>query len=284
MTQLLKAKPIRELEIEKLRSDCDQLKSKGIEPFLKILLVGNDPASQTYTRNKKKFCEKYGAKCEIINLDDKITKEEFVENIHKMTTDKKVHGCFVQLPLPSHLQEIEIDKLIPSNKDVDGFHLENIGGLLAQDPKALIPCTPKGIMTLLKHYNLEISGKNAVVIGRSLIVGKPIAALLTNAHATVTICHSKTKNMHEITKRADIIVVAIGKKNFLTKDYISDKKEQVIIDVGINYDKNGKLFGDVDFDAVKDGVAAITPVPGGIGPLTILSLSQNLLQAAKNQL
>ena len=279
------SKPIIEQELENLKIRCDKLKNRGITPNLQVLLVGNNKASKIYTNRKKKFCESFGAKCDIHHLNENISVDEFINELNKISSDKNVHGTFVQLPLPKQLANLEVEKLIPAEKDVDGFHPFNLFALLSDDKKSdyFRPCTPYGVMNLLKYYNISISGKHAVIIGRSMIVGKPMQMLLTNANATVTLCHSKTQNLSELTKKADIIISAIGKPKFLNETYIhpDQKNKTVVIDVGINTDQDGNLCGDVDFDKVSPLVYAITPVPGGVGPLTILTLSQNLLQAAE---
>jgi methylenetetrahydrofolate dehydrogenase (NADP+)/methenyltetrahydrofolate cyclohydrolase len=286
MTTLLKSKPLIDQKIDDLRQKCTELKERGITPSMKVILVGEHAASLIYTRNKKRFCEKFGADCEIINLDESISPEEFTQAVNKIANDDKVHGCFVQLPLPKQLNEVDVPNLIPSHKDVDGFHSHNIAALFQGDKgeNALLPCTPKGVITLCDFYNIPLEGKHIVIIGRSTIVGKPLGMMMTNHNATVTICHSRTQDLKEITKTADIIAVAIGRAKYLTKDYLSTSKKQIIIDVGINHDENGKLCGDVDFNDVHDSVEAITPVPGGVGPMTILTLAQNLLQAAEKSL
>jgi methylenetetrahydrofolate dehydrogenase (NADP+)/methenyltetrahydrofolate cyclohydrolase len=286
MTQLLKAKPAREKEIQNLKAQTQELVQRGTTPCLKVILVGNNPASVIYTTNKKKFVENFGGSCEIIKLPETISEKNFLEEVEKISQNPEVHGCFIQLPLPDQLKHIDVGQLIPPNKDVDGFHSENITAIFKGDcgDTSLAPCTPKGVITLLHHYDVELSGKDCVVIGRSEIVGKPMSMLLTNYNATVSLTHSKTKDLRKYTKNADIIIVAIGKAKFLDESYISSDKTQVIVDVGMNHDENGKLCGDVDFDNVVEKVASITPVPGGVGPMTILTLGQNLIKAAKRNL
>lgn len=280
----LAAKPVVDSIAKQLTEDVSVFKKREITASLKVLLVGNHPPSLIYTRNKKKFIESLGAKCEIIHLEESTSKDSFLEIAKTIATENSTHGCFVQLPLPKHLQDIDVAKLFPANKDVDGFHPENIramlvGGVTAQN--ALMPCTPKGIMTLLQYYQFDPSGKNVVVIGRSMIVGKPMALMLSNANASVSLCHSKTKDISFYTKKADLIVVAVGKKNFLEPKHLGDNKPW-IIDVGQNVE-NESLFGDVDIKCI-DYCHAITPVPGGVGPMTICSLGQNLISAVKLQL
>ncbi len=286
MTTILKSRPLVDKSIGELSLKCSKLKDQGLMPTLKVILVGEHAPSVIYTRNKKRFCESFGAQCEIIKLDEHIKACDFVKEVKKIADDENVHGCFVQLPLPAQLRSVDIPNLIPPHKDVDGFHQSNIAHLFYGDKgdNSLLPCTPKGIINLCDYYNITLEGKNIVVIGRSAIVGKPLSMLLTNYDATVTLCHSRTKNLHTHTKSADIIITAIGKAKFLTKDYLSDSKKQSIIDVGMNQNNEGKLCGDTDYKNLLSTVDAITPVPGGVGPMTILSLAQNLLQAAEKSL
>ena len=281
----LKAAPIAEVITEELRHECSHLAERGIIPNLKVILVGEHPPSVIYTRNKKKFMENIGAKCEIIKLEESISEAEFLSELEMQCNDNEVNGLFVQLPLPNHLSHIDVGQLVSPEKDVDGFHAENLYGILSGDcgSKYLIPCTPRGILTMLDHANVDLSGKNVVVIGRSLIVGKPMALLLTNKNATVTICHSRTKNIKEITSKADVIIVAIGKERYLNRSFLNSNKNQILIDVGINHDTNGKICGDIDYEDVVNECHLITPVPGGVGKMTILSLGQNLIAATKRQ-
>ncbi|MBT3584142.1 MAG: bifunctional 5,10-methylenetetrahydrofolate dehydrogenase/5,10-methenyltetrahydrofolate cyclohydrolase [Halobacteriovoraceae bacterium] len=284
MTIELRSKPVREKELEKLKSRCQALKDAGITPSMKVFLVGENPASQRYTRNKKKFCESFGAECEILQFAEDLDQASFLAQVKKVVADDSVHGCFIQLPLPAQLAALPVDQLIPAEKDVDGFNERNVQLLFHGDTgqQALLPCTPKGIITLLNHYGIGLSGKKVVIIGRSQIVGRPLALLMLNHHATVTVCHSKTTDIKALTREADIIVTAIGVPRFLDKDYIGGNKP-VVIDVGINNDEQGKLAGDCHYQQIYDLCSAITPVPGGVGPMTILSLMENLLQAAENQ-
>lgn len=284
MTVKLTAAPLIEKTLESLTLETKKLKASGITPSMKVILVGNNPASLIYTRNKKRFCEKFGAVCEIINLEDTISAEEFTTEVQKIAQDDLVHGCFVQLPLPKQLSHINVGELIPADKDVDGFNGVNINLLFQGDigQEALLPCTPKGIISLLKFNNIDIQGKKVTIIGRSHIVGRPLALLFTNHNATVTLCHSRTKDLAEHTRSADIIVSAIGKPRFFGKEFLGDEKNQILVDVGINHDAEGILCGDLDYDNLLENVHAITPVPGGVGPLTIMSLAENLIQAAKN--
>ena len=280
MPIIMNSHEIREKVINNLTDRCNKLRDNNITPSLKVILVGNNQASIRYTNSKQKFCLEIGAKCEIIKLDESISEEKFSDTINTVVNDQLVHGCLIQLPLPSHLQKIDLPSIIPPSKDVDGFHYENIGKLF-YNQDSLLPCTPKGIITCLKHYKVPIAGKHIVIIGRSHIVGRPLALMLINQDATVTICHSKTENLNMITKTADIIISAIGRANFINKTYLNLDKKQILVDVGINQNTQGKLCGDIDFENVLPYVSAITPVPGGIGPMTIISLMQNLLQAAE---
>lgn len=286
MTQILSSAPIKKKITKELKSECKFLIENGIHPYLKVVLMGTNPASLVYTASKKKYAERIGAKCDIVALDENTEEKIFLKLITEINTDANVHGCIIQLPLPKHLSHLDVGKLIVQEKDVDGFHPENLYALLSNhiSKKHFISCTPKGIITLLEENQISIAGKNVTIIGRSMIVGKPLACLFTNLNATVTLCHSKTLNIQEITRNCDILVSAIGVPNLIDDSYISGKKNQIIIDVGMNTNAEGLLCGDVDFEKVKDKVAAITPVPGGVGPMTIISLAQNLLQAAKNRL
>lgn len=286
MTLILSSAPIKKKITKELKSECKFLLENGIHPYLKVILIGNNPASLVYTASKKKYCEKIGAKCDIIALEEATSESAFLELITNINNDPKVHGCIIQLPLPAHLSHLDVGKLVIQEKDVDGFHPENLYAVLSNhlSKNHFVSCTPKGIITLLQEYQIDIAGKRVAIIGRSMIVGKPLACLFTNLNATVTLCHSKTLNIKEITKASDIIVTAIGSAHLLDRSYLSDKNNQVVIDVGMNTDTEGHLCGDVDFEGVKDHVQAITPVPGGVGPMTIISLAQNLLQAGKNKL
>ena len=248
-------------------------------PKLAIIMVGDNPASQIYVRNKIKACAFCNIESELIHLEETVTMEELLNIIDKLNNDESINGIIAQLPLPSHLNEqIVIDSISP-NKDVDGFSLVNKGKLFCGIP-SFTPATPQGIMTMLEEYNIDLKGKSAVVIGRSNIVGKPMAQLLLNKHATVTICHSRTTNLSEVAKQADILVVAIGKANFVTKDMV--KPGATVIDVGINR-IDDKLYGDVDFEQVKDVAGYISPVPGGVGPMTITTLLEHTVKAFKLQ-
>ena len=247
---------------------------------LAVVLVGNNSASQVYVKNKIKACEEVGIKSFAHYLPENTSQTELENLLKKLADDETVHGILVQLPLPKHISE-DVLRLIPHEKDVDGFSAENVGSLCLKQ-KGTVPCTPYCIMKMLEYENIDICGKNAVVVGRSNIVGKPIAMLLLNSDATVTVCHSKTKNLKDICKSADILIVAIGKAKFIKSDMVKDGA--VVIDVGMNRDENGKLCGDVDFESVKDKCSHITPVPGGVGPMTITMLMYNTYVSAKRSL
>jgi len=254
------------------------LNEKGLTPGLAVVLVGTDPASQVYVGHKEKACKEVGFHSEVYRLPATTSQKELLELIEKLNSDSKIHGILVQLPLPKHLNEKEIINKISPTKDVDGFHPISAGALLIGE-KGLQPCTPKGCIHLIKQTGIEISGKKAVVVGRSNIVGKPIALMLLQENATVTICHSRTKDLQAELLQADIVVAAVGKVNFITADMI--KPGAVVIDVGINRLENGKLAGDVNFEKVKEKAAWITPVPGWVGPMTIAMLLKNTLEAAQ---
>lgn len=252
--------------------------NRGIDVGLAVVLVGNNPASQIYVRNKIKACEETGIKSFAYYLPEEATQKQVEELIEELVENNAIHGILVQLPLPAHLDAQKILKLIPKAKDVDGFCEENMGSLCMKED-CLVACTPNGVMKMLEREGVETKGKNAVVIGRSNIVGKPMAMLLLNADATVTICHSRTQNLKEICANADILVAAIGRAKFVTADMV--KQGAVVIDVGMDRDENGKLCGDVDFENVKDKCSYITPVPGGVGPMTITMLMYNTITAAE---
>lgn len=285
MAQVLIAAPVIAAALQELEKRCQVIRAKGITPTMKVFLVGEHPASVIYTKNKQKFCRSFGAECEILKLDASINAEDFISKVKAVGADPKVHGCFVQLPLPQHLQNIDVGNLIPPEKDVDGFHDKNLVALLrGQLDQALVPCTPKGVLSLLDFYQHPVVGKKIVIIGRSLIVGKPLSLLLTEKNATVTLCHSKTANLKDHTLNADIIISAVGNSRYLTQEYVRHDQSQVLVDVGINHDAKGVLCGDMDYDNLIPHCKAITPVPGGVGKMTILSLAQNLLQATENSL
>lgn len=254
------------------------IKKLNLEPGLAIILVGNNAASEIYVKNKINNCQKLGIKANLYRFDENNTENDIIDCINKLNIDKNVHGIIVQSPVPKKFNEDYINSFVSPEKDVDGFGIYNMGALATNKTKFLA-ATPKGIITMLKESEIEVSGKNIVVIGRSKIVGRPLALALLNMDATVTIAHSKTKNLKEVTKNADILVVAIGKSNYITENYIKDGA--IVIDVGINR-LNDKITGDVDFDSVKDKASYITPVPGGVGPMTIASLLSNTVESAKN--
>jgi len=279
MSELIDGKKVSEDTRAEIAKGIEELKSSsGITPGLAAVLVGDDSASEIYVRNKRKACEKVGIYSEEHKLPAETTEEELLELVNKLNNDDKIHGILVQLPLPDHINETNILRNVSPLKDVDGFHPENVGRLVEGNPR-FIPCTPYGIIKMLDYYNIEIKGAEAVVVGRSNIVGKPVGILLLHRHATVTTCHSRTKNLGEVTRRADILVAAIGRPNFITADMVKDGA--VVIDVGINRNDEGKLTGDVDFANLSDKVSYITPVPGGVGPMTITMLLWNTLESAK---
>jgi methylenetetrahydrofolate dehydrogenase (NADP+)/methenyltetrahydrofolate cyclohydrolase len=252
----------------------------GYAPGLAVVIVGEDPASQVYVRNKKKGCEEVGFYSEVYTLPESTTQAELNSLVDRLNGDEKIHGILVQLPLPRHLDEHEVLLRIDPDKDVDAFHPYNVGKIMIGDYDFL-PCTPAGVMAILERSGIDPAGKSCVVVGRSNIVGKPMAMLLLHANGTVTVCHSRTKNLSEVTREADILVVAIGKADFVGADMV--KPGAVVIDVGMNRRADGKLTGDVDFAAVEPIASAITPVPGGVGPMTITMLLKNTLTAAKNK-
>ena len=253
-------------------------KEHGFRPGLAVIIVGEDPASQVYVRNKRRACEEVGFYSEAYELPATTTQEELNTLVDKLNANDKIHGILCQLPLPKHLDENEVILRIDPKKDVDAFHPVNVGRIMIGD-YSFLPCTPAGVMALLERSGIEISGKECVVVGRSNIVGKPQAMLLLHANGTVTVCHSRTKNLAEVCRRADILVAAIGKADFFTADMV--KEGAVVIDVGMNRRADGKLTGDVDFESVAPKASYITPVPGGVGPMTITMLMQNTLTAAK---
>lgn len=264
---------------EDVTTEVETLRNKsGITPGLAAVLVGDNPASEIYVRNKRKACEQVGIYSEEHRLSKETTQSELLSLIDTLNQDENIHGILVQLPLPEQIDSTTILRSVSPLKDVDGFHPENVGLLVEGNPR-FVSCTPNGIMKMLDFYNIEIKGKEAVVVGRSNIVGKPTAVLLLHRHATVTICHSRTIRLDEVTRRADILVAAIGRPHFITGDMV--KEGAVVIDVGINRNKEGKLIGDVDFEKVKEKASYITPVPGGVGPMTIAMLLWNTVESAK---
>jgi len=277
---IIDGKAVSKAVRERVAKETEKLKAKGVTPGLAVIIVGEDPASQVYVRNKEKACEEVGFYSEKFALPENTTQQELNSLVMELNERKDINGILCQLPLPSHLDDKEVINLINPIKDVDAFHPVNVGAIMIGDYNFL-PCTPAGVMELIHSTGVEVAGKKAVVIGRSNIVGKPMAMLLLHENATVEITHSKTQNLAEITSGADILVAAIGKAKFVGADMVKDGA--VVIDVGMNRDENGKLCGDVDFDAVKDKCSYITPVPGGVGPMTISMLMQNTLTAAKIQ-
>lgn len=256
----------------------EQVSQMEVKPCLAVVLLGEDPGSQIYVRNKKKACEFVSIKSVSYELKNSVTEEDLLKLINDLNNDKKIHGILLQLPLPKHINENKVIMKIAPEKDVDCFHPINVGKMYTGSAEFL-PCTPAGIIELLKRYRIELESKDVVVIGRSNIVGKPVAQLLMNENATVTVCHSRTANLDAKVKSADIVVAAIGRANFVTADMI--KPGATVIDVGINRLDNGKIVGDVDFESVKDVAGAITPVPGGVGPMTIAMLMRNCIEAVK---
>lgn len=279
MSRLIDGKVISAAVKERVKNEVAQLNEKGITVGLAVIIVGEDPASKIYVANKKKACEALGIISEEYALPESTTEKELLGLIDTLNAKKSINGILCQLPLPRHLDEKRIINAISPEKDVDAFHPVNVGRIMIGDYD-FVPCTPAGIMEMLAYENIETEGKRCVVIGRSNIVGKPMAMLLLHKNGTVTICHSRTKNLKEICLGADILVAAVGKAKFVTADMV--KEGAVVIDVGMNRE-NGRLCGDVDFEAVKDKASAITPVPGGVGPMTIAMLMQNTLTAAKRQ-
>lgn len=276
MAKIINGKEISTQIKEELKLKIDEFKKNSTTITLAVIQVGNDPASGVYVGNKKKACGYVGIESLSYELKEETTQDEILNLINELNARKDVNGILVQLPLPKHINEDLVIQSIDPKKDVDGFHPQSVGAL-SIGQKGFVSCTPAGIIELLKRSNIEIEGKECVIIGRSNIVGKPMALLLLRENGTVTICHSKTKNLKEVTRRADILVVALGRTKFVTKDYV--KEGAVIIDVGINRDENGKLCGDVDYEDVFDKVSAITPVPGGVGPMTIAMLMHNCVES-----
>ncbi len=281
MAQLISGKVISAAVKERIAAEVEALKSQGVTPGLAVIIVGTDPASQVYVGSKERTCIELGMYSEKYELPEDTTNEELLALVEKLNKDDKIHGILCQLPLPRHLDEKAVIDAIDPKKDVDAFHVQNVGKIMLGDYDFL-PCTPAGIMEMLKFSDIDPCGKHCVVIGRSNIVGKPMAMLMLHANATVTVCHSKTQNLKEICREADILVAAVGRAKFVTADMVKDGA--VVIDVGMNRDENGKLCGDVDFAAVEPKCSAITPVPGGVGPMTIAMLMQNTLTSAKRTL
>ena len=278
MAQIIDGKRISQEIKDSLKVQVEELKEQGKSCTLVVIQIGNDPASSVYVANKKKACEYIGINSRSYELPEETTEDELLELIDELNHDSTVHGILCQLPLPKHMNEKKILNRISPQKDVDGFHPENVGHLMIGE-FGFVSCTPAGVIELLKASNISIEGKNCVVIGRSNIVGKPMAMLMLRENATVTICHSKTNDLKNICKQADILIVAIGKPKYINEEYI--KEGAVVIDVGIHRDANNKLCGDVDFERVEPLCSAITPVPGGVGPMTICMLMKNCIEAMK---
>lgn len=280
MAILMNGKELAKKIRENLKIECEELKEKGIKSKLAVIMVGENEASKIYVRNKSRACDEVGIKYEEYLLDVQTTQKGLITLIEKLNQDETINGILLQSPIPDNLDINEAFRTISPEKDVDGFHPVNVGKLvLNQD--TYVSCTPYGIMKIFEEYNIDLCGKNVVILGRSNIVGKPLIHCCLNKNATVTTCHSKTKNLKEISKNADILISAIGKSNFVTADIV--KENAVVIDVGINRLENGKITGDVDFENVKDKVDYITPVPGGVGPMTIAMLMNNVIKATKRQ-
>ena len=280
MSIIIDGKKLAQKTRENLKIECEELKEKGINPKLAVIMVGDDEASKVYIRNKSKACKEVGVEYEEFLLKSDINQKELIDIINKLNKDKSINGILLQSPIPKHLDINEAFRTIDYNKDVDGFHPMNVGKLaLGQD--AFVSCTPFGVMRMFEEYNIDLCGKNVVILGRSNIVGKPLTQCCLNKNATITVCHSKTQNTKKLTKEADIVISAIGKPKFITEDMI--KEGAIVIDVGINRDENGKIVGDVDFENVKQKASYITPVPGGVGPMTVAMLINNVIKAAKNQ-
>ena len=280
MSIIMDGKDLSQKIRKNLKCECEEIKKKGIIPKLAVIMVGDNQASKVYIKNKSKACQEIGIEYEEYILESNITQKDLIELIQKLNNKKEINGILLQSPIPNHLDINEAFKTIAPEKDVDGFNPENIGKLvLNQD--TFVSCTPYGIMKVFEEYNIDLEGKNVVIIGRSNIVGKPLIPCCLNKNATITICHSKTKNIEEYTKKADILIISIGKANFINKEMV--KEGAVVIDVGINRTKEGKITGDVDFEEVKEIASYITPVPGGVGPMTITMLMNNVIKAARIQ-
>ncbi len=280
MAKIIDGKAVSQFVKDEVKKEVSALGEKGVSVGLAVIIVGNDPASRTYVNNKKKACEATGIISEEYALPEETTMDELLALIKELNAKKSINGILCQLPLPKHLDEKAVIENIDPIKDVDAFHAVNTGHIMIGD-YSFLPCTPAGIMEMLKYYNIEIEGKECVVIGRSNIVGKPMAMLLLQKNGTVTVCHSRTKNLKEVTSRADILVAAVGIPYFVTADMVKDGA--VVIDVGMDRNKEGKLCGDVDFAEVEKKASYITPVPGGVGPMTIATLMKNTVTAAKIQ-
>lgn len=278
MAEIIDGKELAKKVRKELKKDVDELKAKGINPKLAVIMVGNDPGSTVYVRNKSKACEKVGIEFEEFLFDEKTEESELLELIDKLNADDTVHGILLQCPVPKHIDVNKAFRRISPNKDVDGFNPINVGNLTIGED-AFISCTPYGVVKMFEEYNIETEGKRAVILGRSNIVGKPMIQCMLNKNSTVTVCHSRTQNIGEVIKEADIVIAAIGKPNFVKADMVKDGA--VVIDVGINRLDDGTITGDVDYENVAPKASYITPVPGGVGPMTIAMLLNNVVKAAK---
>ncbi len=278
--KLLEGKKVAQALDETMTKRVEELKKNGVTPGLAVILVGDNSASAVYVRNKKRRAEKLGIDFQLIHFDATVTEDELLKKIDELNHDENVDGFIVQLPVPDHIDEDKVIEAIDPRKDVDGFTPISVGNLWIGTPLTK-PATASGILMMLDHYNVDLDGKNVVIVGRSNIVGKPTAALMLDRNATVTITHSHTKNLKEITSKADVLVVAIGKAKFITKEYVKD--QAIVVDVGMDRDENGKLCGDVDFDDVKQKAAMMTPVPGGVGPMTITALVDQVIELAEGR-
>lgn len=276
--EILDGKKVSAKVREDLKLEVDNLKKEGIKPKLAVIMVGNDLASKVYVRNKNKACEEIGIEYEEFLLGEETTMEELLNVIDNLNKNQHIDGILLQSPIPKHLDINKAFRAILPEKDVDGFHPINAGKLSIGE-KCFVPCTPHGVVKIIEEYNIETEGKNVVIVGRSNIVGKPLIQCMLQKNATVTVCHSKTRNLEEFTKKADILIVAIGKQKFITENMV--KEGAVVIDIGINRNEEGKLVGDVDFDNVSKKASYITPVPGGVGPMTVAMLMENVVEAAK---
>lgn len=284
MAKILSAQPVVDHLKKNLFSRCEALKNRGIIPTMSVVLVGDNPASLSYIRNKKKICEEVGAKFSLVQLSPEISENDFLNEIKKLNDDDSIHGIIIQLPVTEKLKKLNIPELVVPHKDIDGFHAANTQFIYAgtATKEHMLPCTPKGIIHLLKFYQIPIKGQNIVIIGRSLIVGKPLSMLLSNHNATVTLAHSHTKDIKALTRQADIVISAIGQAHYVDASFFDPEKQTVVIDVGMN-SLNGKLTGDVNLNDSLPVISAITPVPGGVGPMTVVSLIENLVTATENK-
>jgi methylenetetrahydrofolate dehydrogenase (NADP+) / methenyltetrahydrofolate cyclohydrolase len=282
MATILDGRKVSNSMLEEVKAEVGFLKEKGVDLKLVVVVVGEDPASKVYVKHKEKACAKTGVEFERVKFDEDLSQEDLIAKIEELNADASVNGMIVQLPLPKHMDPAIVIRAIDPRKDVDGFHAYNVGKMFLNKAfEHLAPCTPKGMIRILEDYEVDLTGLEAVVVGRSNIVGKPIATMLTNRNATVTVCHRHTQDLAEHTRRADLIVVAVGKPGLITADMV--KEGVIVLDVGINRLETGKLVGDVDFDGVAEKAGMITPVPGGVGPMTVACLLSNTVTAAKRQ-